>query len=241
MSLNRIDDPPLIGIIMLDTVLPRIPGDIGNPKTFPFPVLYNKVFGASSKRVVIEADAKLLQSFINAAQQLEKDGVKSVTTSCGFLSIFQQELSNSVDIPVFSSSLIQAHLVNSIIRSDQKIGIVTAVRQSLTQKHLIGVDIERYPLVITGMDKSEEFRSVFVNGKDNIDMDQCCQELLIVVEELVNSDQNIGAIILECTNMSPFSAAIQNRVGLPVFDIVTLIDYIYSSLKKRGFCSQEML
>lgn len=72
-------------------------------------------------------------------------------------------------------------------------------------------------------------------------MDQCCQELLIVVEELVNSDQNIGAIILECTNMSPFSAAIQNRVGLPVFDIVTLIDYIYSSLKKRGFCSQEML
>lgn len=34
---------PLIGILMLDTVFKRIPGDIGNPNTFNFPVQYKIV------------------------------------------------------------------------------------------------------------------------------------------------------------------------------------------------------
>ena len=46
---------PILGVVMLDTRFPRLPGDIGNPATFAFPVRYSVVAGASPSRVVIAA------------------------------------------------------------------------------------------------------------------------------------------------------------------------------------------
>jgi len=235
MSSNNSGDNPLIGIIMLDTSFPRIPGDIGNPDTFPFPILYEIVKGASSKRVVIDADPLLLQPFIQAARSLECAGVKAITTSCGFLAIFHQELVNAVDIPVFTSSLLQAHFLKGIIKNGQKIGVITALSQSLTLKHFVGIGIQSYPLIVIGMDTAEEFRAVFIEGKNDIDIDKCRQEILSVAQKLVHSNPKIGAIILECTNMPPFAKVIQDSVGLPVFDVVTMINYAYSSIHKQRF------
>lgn len=77
---------------MLDTDFPRIPGDIGHPATFPFSVRYRIVKGASPRRVVKSADPLLLEPFVEAALDLERQGVRMITTSCGFLSIYQREL-----------------------------------------------------------------------------------------------------------------------------------------------------
>ena len=235
MSSENVDRAPLIGILMLDTIFPRIPGDIGNPKTFSFPVLYKTVKDAGSKRVVIDADPLLLQPFIQAAHNLECEGVRAITTSCGFLALFQRELADAVDIPVFTSSLLQVHFLRSILKKNQKIGIITALGKSLTQKHLAGVGIQSYPLAIIGMDASTEFRAVFVEGKEDIDIDKCRQEILSVAKKLVCSNPDVSAIILECTNMPPFSKDIQNSVGLPVFDVVTMINYVYSSINQKVF------
>ena len=49
-----------VGILMLDTFFPRIPGDMGNATTWPFPVLYRVVKGASPERVVLNQAAGLL-------------------------------------------------------------------------------------------------------------------------------------------------------------------------------------
>jgi aspartate/glutamate racemase len=235
MSFNNIGKDPLIGIIMLDTVFPRIPGDIGNPDTFSFPVLYKVVKGANSQRVVIDADPLLLQPFIQAARSLESEGVKAIATSCGFLALFHQELAAAVDIPVVTSSLLQVHLLRNILDKNKKIGVITALSQALTPKHLAGVGLESHPLIVFGMDRTKEFRAVFVEGKKDVDIDKCRQEILSVAEELVLSDPDIGAIVLECTNMPPFSKAIQDRVALPVFDVVTLINYTYSSINQQIF------
>ncbi len=235
MPSTHIDKKPVIGIIMLDTVFPRIPGDVGNPNTFSFPVEYRVVKGADSKRVVIDADPRLLQAFIQAARSLEHKGVKAIATSCGFLAIFHQELVHSVDIPVFTSSLLQVRLVREIIKKTQKVGILTARSQSLTVKHLTGVGIESCPLVIGGMDMAEEFNAVFVEGKRDIDIDKCCREVVSAAQKMVDSNPDVGAIVLECTNMPPYARAVQDTVGLPVFDVVTMINYAYSSVNKQIF------
>ncbi len=235
MPSNNNDSAPLIGIIMLDTTFPRIPGDIGNPETFSFPVRYQTVKGASSKRVVIDADPLLLQPFIEAARSLESEGVKAITTSCGFLALFQQQLADSVAIPVFTSSLLQVHFLKHILKNSQKIGVITALSKSLTEKHLAGVGIRSCPLAIIGMDTAPEFRAVFVEGKKDIDIDACREEILWVAEKLVLSDPDIGLIVLECTNMPPFAKAIQESVGLPVFDIVTMTNYVYSAINRHVF------
>ncbi len=117
-------EKPSIGILMLETTFPRIPGDIGNPETFSFPIIHKTVSGASPEKVVIDADAGLIEGFIDAGHALVAQGVKSITTSCGFLALFHRQLVDALPVPVFTTSLLQMHLAGAVIRRDQKIGII---------------------------------------------------------------------------------------------------------------------
>jgi len=134
-----------LGILMLDTTFPRIPGDIGNANSFPFPVRYKRVKGASPKRVVEEADPALLEPFITAARELEAEGVKAITTSCGFLALFQRELVAAVHVPLFSSSLLQIPLLYEIFGRGGKAGVLTARAAALTERHFEGCGVQGIP------------------------------------------------------------------------------------------------
>ena len=232
---NIAADGPAIGIIMLDTLFPRIPGDVGNPDTFSFPVRYKVVKGANPTRVVKDADPLLLQGFIDAANDLERAGVKAIATSCGFLAVFHRELVDAVNVPIFTSSLLQVHLAQAIIKKEQKVGIITAHRQSLTRKHLAGVGIESYPMAIIGMDETEEFAAVFIEGKETVDVEKCRREMVSAAEKLVDKHPDVGAIVLECTNMPPYAKAVQQVSGRPVFDVVTMINYAHATVVKQSF------
>lgn len=221
----------IIGILMLDTKFPRICGDIGNAGTFGFPVKYKKVEGATSQRVVREADPTLIRPFIEAAQELEKEGVSAITTSCGFLAIFQELLADAVNIPVFASSLLQVPLVHRMLKNGQKVGIMTASKPHLTKLHFEGVGATGVPVVIYGMENEEEFPKVFLDQKETLDVSKVEEEMVEVAKIMVSENSDIGAIVFECTNMPPFRKAVQEAVNLPVFDIVTLVNYVYNSLK----------
>lgn len=226
---------PVIGIIMLDTTFPRIRGDVGNPDTFPFPVRYQVVKGATPARVVNDNDPRLLDGFIDAVGVLERAGVKAIATSCGFLSIFHRQLVEAARVPIFTSSLLQVHALLPVIRDGQKIGIITARKQSLSVRHLGGVGIDSYPLVIAGMDEAEEFTAVFIKEKRHLDVEKCRAEMTATAKHLVESHPDIGAIVLECTNMPPFSRDIQLVTGRPVFDVVTMIKYVHTALESQSY------
>ncbi|HCY85540.1 MAG TPA: hypothetical protein DHV36_10435 [Desulfobacteraceae bacterium] len=222
---------PFIGIIMLDTIFPRIPGDIGHPDTFTFPIRYSVVKDASPERLVIKADKTLLAPFVEAGQGLIRDGACAIATSCGFLALFHRELTRALDVPVFSSSLLQVHTAASVIQPGQKIGILTARKASLTHDHLAGVGIENYPLAIQGMDDSEEFTSVFIHGKKTLDTDQCQKEINRAVAALMAATPDLGALVLECTNMPPYTPALKEITGtMPVYDSTTLLNTVWDSI-----------
>lgn len=224
-----------IGIIMCDTDFPRIPGDVGNASTFSFPICYKTVKGAYPQRVVKDGDPALLEPFLEAAREFEREGVKAVATSCGFLAMFHREMANAVRIPVFSSSLLQVHLARAVISERQKVGIITARAQSLTERHLTGVGVQHIPVVIAGMDDSREFTEVFIEGKTTLDVAKVTEEMAFVAKQMVAAYPEIGAIVLECTNMPPFAKVVQNVTKLPVFDVVTLINYAFSTVVRRDF------
>lgn len=230
MTASTASSDAVLGIIMLDTTFPRIVGDVGNPATFPFPVRYKVVQGASPQRLVIEADQSLLQPFIEAGQSLIEEGARAIATSCGFLALFHQELQQALPVPVFSSSLLQVHLTNSMLQQGQKTGVITARKESLTTQHLKAIAIDQYPLAIVGMDQAEEFTSVFIHGKTTLDKQKCMQEMEQAAKTLLQKHPDVGAIVLECTNMGPYSKAIRTLTGLPVYDVVTMINYAYSVL-----------
>src|SRR5215469_1264730 len=114
-----------LGILMLEARFPRIPGDMGNAETWPFPVLYRVVAGASPQRVVRESAAGLLDAFVVAARELVTIGADGITTNCGFLSLYQRELAAAVGVPVATSSLMQAPFIESTLPPGKRCGILT--------------------------------------------------------------------------------------------------------------------
>lgn len=219
-----------IGIIVLDTRFPRVPGDIGNTTTWPFPVRYRVVPAASPERVVRQQAEGLLEAFLEAARDLVDDGVRAITTSCGFLGLYQQEIAAAVPVPVFTSSLMQIPLIARMLKPGQKVGVLTIDARHLTPVHLKAVGADAIPLVIAGLETQKELTRVLIDNEPELDVQQAEADMVHVARRLVTDHPEVGAIVLECTNMPPYASAVQQATGLPIFDIVTLTRWVYQAL-----------
>lgn len=226
-----------IGIIILNVNIPYLPGNVGNATTFPFPVQYIKVKEASLDRLIKQQDNSLIKHFIAAAKELESQGVKAITGGCGFTALFQKEVAASVSVPVFLSSLLQIPFIFQILAPGRKIGVVTADKTSLTDKHFkaVGVDPDDIPLVIAGMEDKKEFRQAILEEKGTLDSLKIENELLETVENMTQKNPDIGAILLECSDLPPYSYKVQQKTGLPVFDYITMINFVHTSVVKNKF------
>ena len=224
-----------LGILMLEARFPRIPGDMGNATTWPFPVLYRVVRGASPEKVVLQGARGLLPGFTEAAQELVRLGAEAITTNCGFLCLFQKELAAAVGVPVATSSLMQVPWVQATLPPGKRVGVVTVSGATLTPAHLEAVNV---PLdtPMTGTENGREFFRVLIKAeKDDMDVALAEQDVVEAGKELVARHPDIGAIVLECTNMPPYAAALQSAVNLPVYDIYSMINWFHAGLRPRSF------
>lgn len=179
-----------------------------------------------------------LPEFIRAARELEEEGVAAITTNCGLTAIVQEKLANAVDIPVFTSSLLQVPIIHKMLKKDKRIGILTWDKQRCVENNYqllrcAGID-ESIPIAIEGMQDSEEFAKVINNGGYG-DWKKCQNELVAKAKLLVSKYPDIGAIVLECTEMPVFGLAIHEATGLPVFDHHTLVWWVYNSIVKKQY------
>ena len=224
-----------VGILMLDTRFPRIPGDMGNAATFPFPVRYHRVTGADPDLVVRRGAEGLLPRFVEGARALEHEGVGAITTNCGFLVKYQREMAAAVTVPVFTSSLLLVPLVHRMLPPGCAVGLMTVNAASLGPEHLAGAGIPPdLPLAVAGMEGEKEFTRVLLGDEMELDVDLAREEHVRVARRLVSEHPEIGAIVLECTNMPPYTADIQRVTGRPVFDITTLVRMTHDALAAAG-------
>jgi Asp/Glu/Hydantoin racemase len=224
-----------VGILMLETRFPRIPGDMGNATTWPFPVLYRVVEGATPEKVVLKGAAGLLPDFIAAAKELVRHGAEAITTNCGFLSLFQKEIASAVGVPVATSSLMQVPWVQATLPPGKRVGLVTVSGSTLSPAHLEGAGV---PLdtPLAGTENGREFFRVLIKAeKEDMDIALAEQDVVGAGKELVAKHPDVGAIVLECTNMPPYAAALQAAVGLPVYDIYSMISWFHAGLRPRIF------
>lgn len=219
---------------MLETHFPRLPGDIGNALSWPFPVLYRVVRGASPQRVVRQQAAQLLDSFIAEGQQLIAEGAAGITTSCGFLSLFQAELSSALGVPVASSPLMQVPLVDALLPPNQRCGILTISAADLTPEHLRCAGC-RADTPIGDTPAHGEFNQTILNNQPTLDTDAARQENLQAAKKLMSQNPNLGALVLECTNMVPYATDIRNAIGVPVFSMHSLVTWFQQGLSPRRF------
>ena len=223
-----------VGILMLETRFPRIPGDMGNAETWPFPVLYKVVPGASPRRVVCHKAEGLLDEFVDAASELVRLGADGITTTCGFLSLFQRQIAGHVGVPVATSSLMQIPVVERVLPPDKRVGILTVSAANLSEQHLLAADADPATPVI-GTDDGSEFTRVMINDEDRLDVAAAERDILAAGDALISRHPDVGAVLLECTNMVPYARALSARLRLPVFSIYTFVTWFQSGLVPRNF------
>lgn len=223
-----------VGILMLNTRFPRIPGDIGNVATWPFPVHFKMVEGASPDQVVHKKGEGLLEPFIEASHELIAKGADGITTSCGFLALFQDQLAAAVPVPVVTSSLMQVDLVNRLLPPTKRAGVLTILASALSDEHLAKAHVPA-GTPIGDTSQGLAFNQAILGNQLKMDIDQARADNIEAALALQAANPDLGALVLECTNMVPYAADMAAATGLPVYSIETFVTWFQSGLSPRRF------
>lgn len=224
-----------VGILLLDSPVPFIPGDVANATTYDYPVRFKRVEGFSVKKALTK-DESVYPALLSAARNLTENGVRAVTGDCGFMALHQKRLKNELDLPVCLSSLFQIPMIRHMLGDGQRIGVITANAKSLTPGFLEDIGIEPgEDLMINGLENSSEFRASVLDECGTLDSKEIEREVVETARSLADRDQNVRALLLECSVLPPYGKAVQDAVSLPVFDYVTMIDYMFSAVVKHNF------
>jgi hypothetical protein len=224
-----------VGILLLDYRGPFIPGDVGNATSFGFPVLYKLVKGLTLDRV-LAGDPECETAIVEAAKELEAFGVRGISSDCGFLVQYQRAVQEAVKVPVFMSSLLQIPFLAMMFEPSRPVGCITATRRKLGNNvlALAGVSSE-INVVIEGMEDQPHFKEAILEEGGELDSDLIEAETVACARALQQRHPDLGALVIECSMLPPYSKAVQDATDLPVFDFITMINYFYEGTHRRPY------
>lgn len=224
-SLEGNHDKAPIGMLLLDVNYPLWPTTPGGPPISEVPVRSQVVAGCTVDRLVYDGDDGLEEPLIAAARKLVDEGARAITGNCGFFIRHQAAVSNAVDVPVLLSGLLLAPFLLSCMGSHKKLGIVTASGPSLSQAVLRQAGIaDPQRVVVADLADQPAFRAAALDCTGEYDMSAIERETVHVTSSLVREHPDIAAVLFECTALPPYAAATERSVGVPVFDVVRLIE-----------------
>jgi hypothetical protein len=232
---GQVSSGEAIGILLLETSVPFIPGDVANATTYAFPVRFQKVKGFSVQRA-LSKDPSVYDDLRQAAGDLVQQGVRAVTGDCGFMGIHQRKLARDLGVPVFLSSLLQIPFISLLIGENAKVGIITADSKSLSAELLAAVGVsDPTNVVIGGLEDSRQFYQFAIKETGSLDTEAVEKEVVTVARNMVADIPQIRAILLECSLLPPYGAAVQDAVDMPVFDYITMINFVFEAVVKQQY------
>lgn len=225
-----------IGILCAEWHIPFIPGDLNNASTFDFPVRYLSVPGVQGAAVLAGSDSSFGGRLVEGARQLEREGVRAITGNCGYMASYQQAVADSVGVPVFMSSLLQARMLAGLLGESRKLGVLVASGSTVTGQLLAAAGIlGASRIVIEGLDRHEHWNEVILQETGMLDDDRMRAEVVDAARGLLARDPAIGAFLFECSDLPPYSAAVHAATGLPVFDWAGFIRYVHDAVVPRSY------
>jgi len=232
-----------VGIMKFEGKLyPMLPGDVGNATSYPFQVLIREIPGVSDNPYPPLTDdqgryTEVVQKCIEAARQLEKDGVRSIAMCCGFFSLIQPVIAAAVSIPVLTSPLIMIPIIHQMLQPHQSVVVVTASRKLLSSEFFSAVGVSLNDrVVVVGLDDSVTFNSMCMGATGiTMESDDLRDDVVNGILAAMETDKNIGAVLLECTGLPPFAADVQERTGLPVFDFIACVEWMHRAVVTKRY------
>jgi hypothetical protein len=233
---------PTVGILQLPSNIPMMPGDMGNPTTFNFPVLYELIEEIDPFWVLADKPHPVvMKKVIAACKRLTMQGVRSIIGNCGFFANYQPEVSKSLDpgVQFFNGSLMQVPMLLTSVGSNKKVGIMTASKKLLVPSPALkysGVSAEdiKNRVVIYGNEDGTQMKKITgETGRFNPKAFE--KELVALAVKMVKEHPDIGAVVLECTEFPPYAHAIQNAIRRSVWDFVTITNFMHAGAMQKPY------
>ena len=230
-----------IGLVQMHVNLAMMPGNMSNATTFDFPMLYRRMNADNAMDVMANPPSQnFTDGIVEAAEWLELQGVRAIMGNCGFFGSYQNVVKARINVPFFSSSLMMLPMMVHSMPSNKKVGVITANGPTLKRVQAVencGLSLEdkKNRIVIMGCENGHEFSGAIMANTGKYNPAKVEQEIVDVANQMLSENKDIGAILLECTELSPHAVAVQNAVRMPVWDYTTLTKWIYSGCIRRPF------
>jgi hypothetical protein len=219
---------------MLNTHFPRPVGDIGHPDSFTIPVEFLTVPAATPDTVVSrEAIAPhVIEGFIEGAQRLIEQGCNVITTSCGFACAIHDELELAIAVPFVSSALNMIPILVERYGWHTTLPVITYDGRILSKQHFGRFWSNN--IVIQGIEEGQELYPVIKHDRPALNMPLAEHDVLSSVATVLRRYPSSKAIVFECTNLPPYRQAVEQRFGLPVYDIFSALASVMPELPLRN-------
>ena len=221
-----------VGIIAIDLEYPKLPGNVVNASTYDFPVLYEKV--SFEIEALFRGDEDIKEGIVNAAKKLEAEGVRAIIGACGFFAHFQEDVKEAVSVPVYLSSLCQLPSIKVGLRKGQKTAVIAASGESITEGLLSAVGGSMEDIEVFDVGSMESFAPIRW-GKHTLDNGRLTADMRELGKRIREEHPEVGAILLECSDLPPYAWAAQEGSGLPVYDFITLINWVERSVAQEPY------
>lgn len=230
-----------IGVLLFDgRRYPAQPGDVANASSYDCPVrmkVVKNLFDVPPPPQLwpggeAPESARLMR---DAAIELRDDGVRAIVAACGFFVSLQDYLAKAAGVPVFTSPLILIPLISRML-GNRKLGILTASKALLDKSFLDVAGVTNENIVIQGIEESTEYYATHMGGKRiEMDLDLMEREVVGIAARFAKAHPDMAGLLIECSNLPTFSAAIQRETGLPVFDYITFVKFLHASIVQTPF------
>ncbi|MDM9631707.1 hypothetical protein [Robiginitalea aurantiaca] len=220
-----------VGILFFDVWYPPIsyPGHHVNLKTYDFPVNLKFVPNYQGPEGFSGGPDGWggwnLPSWVQAAKELEQEGVKAIVGGCGLTGNIQKDLQDAVNIPVYSSTMVFVPELYGDLPEGQKVGVLTVssrVLRAYDDQLYKQLGITDDMLIVQGMTESPDGADFMKIVGDEYDPKIVERSLVKVAAQFVKDNPEVGKIILECTDMCQYKSAVEEVTGLEVFDAVDM-------------------
>ena len=232
---------PTVGILQLPANIPMLPGDMGNPTTFDFPVLYELIEEIDPFWVLADKPHPVvMKKVIAACKRLTMQGVTTIIGNCGFFANYQPEVAESLDVGVtyFNGSLMQLPMILTSVGANKKVGVLTASKKLLMPSPALkysGVsDEDMKRIVVYGNEDGKEMLKV-TGETGRFNPKKLEKELVDLAKKMVKENPDVGAIVLECTEFPPYAHAIQDAVRLNIWDFVTMTKFMHAGAMQKPY------
>jgi len=128
----------------------------------------------------------------------------------------------------------QIPVIERVLPPGKRVGVLTVSAANLTEEHLLAAGADPATPVV-GTDNGSEFTRVMINDEERLDVAAAERDILAAGDTLVTGHREVGAVLLECTNMVPYARALAERLRLPVFSIYTFVTWFHAGLVPRDF------